>query len=52
MYKSYLDKQKESLPDKVEMSFFEKIEYWIIYWLSKLRERYPELLNMTRKLMM
>ena len=49
---SYLDKQQESLPDKVEMSFFEKIEYWIIYWLSKLGERYPELLNMTRKLMM
>ena len=49
---SYLDKQQESLPYKVEMSFFEKIEYWIIYWLSKLGERYPELLNMTRKLMM
>ena len=42
---SYLDKQQESLPDKVEMSFFEKIEYWFVYWLAKLGEKYPDLLE-------
>ena len=49
---SYLDKQQESLPDKVEMSFLQKIEYWIVYWSAKLGEKYPDLLNATRDLMM
>ena len=49
---SYLDKQQERLPDKVEMSFLQKIEYWIVYWSAKLGEKYPDLLNATRDLMM
>lgn len=49
---SYLDKQQESLPDKVEMSFLQKIEYWIVYWSAKLGEKYPDLLNATRDFMM
>ena len=49
---SYLVKQQESLPDKVEMSFLQKIEYWFVYWSAKLGEKYPDLLNATRDLMM
>ena len=49
---SYLVKQQESLPDKVEMSFLQKIEYWFVYWSAKLGEKYPGLLNATRDLMM
>ena len=49
---SFLDNKQQRLPSMVEMSFLQKIEYWFIYWSAKLGEKYPDLLNATRKFMM
>jgi quinohemoprotein ethanol dehydrogenase len=49
---AFLDAKQQSLPSMVEMSLLQKIEYWFVYWSAKLGEKYPDLLNATRKFMM
>jgi PQQ-dependent dehydrogenase (methanol/ethanol family) len=49
---AFLDNKQQRLPEMVEMSFLQKIEYWFVYWTAKLGEKYPDLLNATRKFMM
>jgi quinohemoprotein ethanol dehydrogenase len=49
---AFLDRQQQRLPEMVEMSFLQKIEYWVNYGLAKIGERYPDLLNATRGMMM
>jgi quinohemoprotein ethanol dehydrogenase len=48
----FLKDKQQRLPEMVEMSFLQKIEYWFVYWTAKLGEKYPDLLNATRKFMM
>ena len=48
---SYLKKQQHDLPEMIEMSFLQKIEYWFTYGAAKLGEKYPWMLNATRDLM-
>ena len=49
---AFLDAQQQRLPTMVEMSFLQKVEYWLVYWTARLGEKYPDLLNATRKFMM
>jgi quinohemoprotein ethanol dehydrogenase len=49
---SFLDDKQQRLPTMVEMSFLQKIEYWFVYWTARLGEKYPDLLNATRDMMM
>ena len=49
---SFLDDKQQRLPSMVEMSFLQKIEYWFVYWTARLGEKYPDLLNATRDMMM
>jgi mono/diheme cytochrome c family protein len=49
---AYLKDKQQRLPEMVEMSFLQKIEYWFVYWTAKLGEKYPDLLNATRDMMM
>ena len=49
---SFLDNKQQRLPSMVEMSFLQKIEYWFVYWTARLGEKYPDLLNATRDMMM
>ena len=49
---AFLDAQQQRLPTMVEMSFLQKVEYWFVYWTARLGEKYPDLLNATRKFMM
>jgi PQQ-dependent dehydrogenase (methanol/ethanol family) len=49
---AFLDNKQQRLPEMVEMSFLQKIEYWFVYWTAKLGEKYPDLLNATRDMMM
>ena len=48
----FLKKKQQELPDRLEMSNLQKLEYWGIFWLSKLGEKFPFILNWTRGLMM
>jgi len=48
---SYLKKQQQRLPEMVEMTFVQKIEYWFTYGAAKLGEKYPWMLNATRDMM-
>jgi PQQ-dependent dehydrogenase (methanol/ethanol family) len=48
---SYLKNQQQRLPEMVEMSFLQKIEYWFTYGAAKLGEKYPWMLNATRDMM-
>ena len=48
---SYLKHQQQQLPEMVEMSFLQKVEYWFSYGAAKLGERYPDLLNATRDML-
>jgi quinohemoprotein ethanol dehydrogenase len=48
----FLKDKQQRLPEMVEMSFLQKLEYWFVYWTAKLGEKYPDLLNATRKFMM
>ena len=48
---SYLKYQQQRLPEMVEMTFLQKIEYWFSYGAAKLGERYPDLLNATRDML-
>jgi len=36
----------------LEMSFVQKIEYWFNYYMAKLGEKFPDILNATRDMMM
>jgi len=42
---AYLDQQQERLPTSSEMSWLQKVQYWCVYWISKLSERFPDLAN-------
>ena len=48
--RAYLSAEQEKLPNKLEMSSFQKIEYWFMYWSAKLGERFPFLLNASREM--
>ena len=45
---AYLDRQQQRLPEMLEMTFVQKIEYWVTYGLAKVGEQFPGLLNATR----
>jgi len=49
---AYLDSEQQKLPEMLEMSLLQKIEYWLVYWGAKLGEKYPAFANMTRDWMM
>jgi len=49
---AYLDLQQQRLPDMLEMTFLQKVEYWIIYYGSKLGEKFPSFANATRESLM
>jgi PQQ-dependent dehydrogenase (methanol/ethanol family) len=49
---TYLDNKQENLPERLELTFLQKIEYWLNYWIAKLGEMFPELLNATRDYIM
>jgi cytochrome c553 len=49
---AYLKQEQQALPSKLEMSFWQKIEYWFTYGMAKIGEKYPDLLNATRDMMM
>ncbi len=49
---AFLDDKQQKLPEMVEMSFLQKIEYWFNYGVAKLGEKYPDILNATRDLVM
>ncbi|MBT8115092.1 MAG: PQQ-dependent dehydrogenase, methanol/ethanol family [Arenicella sp.] len=49
---AYLDNEQQGLPEMLEMSFLQKVEYWIMYWGAKLGERFPFLANAARPYMM
>ena len=48
---SYLKYQQQRLPEMVEMTFAQKIEYWFSYGAAKLGEQFPWILNATRDMM-
>jgi len=45
---AYLDQQQINFVVENDMSFTQKIEYWVVYWSSKLGERFPWFANATR----
>ena len=49
---AFLDDKQQRLPEMIEMTFLQKIEYRFVYWTARLGEKYPDLLNATRELMM
>jgi hypothetical protein len=49
---AYLDHEQDLLPQKTNMSIFQKVEYWIVYWGAKLGEKFPWFANATRDWMM
>ena len=49
---TYLDNKQDSLPERLELTFWQKTEYWLNYWMAKLGEMFPELLNATREYIM
>tara|TARA_B110001469_G_scaffold61028_1_gene58563 strand:+ start:304 stop:2511 length:2208 start_codon:yes stop_codon:yes gene_type:complete len=49
---AYLDAKQQRLPDMIEMSFVQKMEYWVNYYMAKFGEKFPDILNATRDMMM
>ena len=47
---AYLVAQQKELPNKLDMSVIQKIEYWAMYFSAKLGERFPFLLNASREM--
>jgi len=47
---AYLVAQQKDLPNKLDMSVIQKIEYWVMYLSAKLGERFPFLLNASREM--
>ncbi|MFT6006389.1 MAG: quinohemoprotein ethanol dehydrogenase [Pseudoalteromonas tetraodonis] len=45
---AYLDSEQQRLPDMLEMSFLEKIEYWVVYWVSSVAKYFPSVANLLR----
>jgi quinohemoprotein ethanol dehydrogenase len=45
---AFLDEKQQRLPEMVEMTFMQQVEYWVTYGLAKLGEQFPGLLNATR----
>ena len=48
MIHDYLRDEQRSVAEKLEMTFSQKVEYWFNYAISKLGEKFPEILNATR----
>ena len=48
MIHDYLRDEQTSVAEKLEMTFSQKVEYWFNYAISKLGEKFPEILNATR----
>ena len=48
MIQDYLRDEQTSVAEKLEMTFSQKVEYWFNYAISKLGEKFPEILNATR----
>ena len=48
---AYLDRQQQRLPEMVEMTFLQKVEYWFSYGAAKLGVHFPWMLNATRDMM-
>ena len=48
MIHDYLRDEQTSIAEKLEMTFSQKVEYWFNYAISKLGEKFPEILNATR----
>lgn len=49
---AYLDSEQQKLEERLDMSFLQKVEYWIVYWSSKLGTHFPGFINATRPYMM
>jgi PQQ-dependent dehydrogenase (methanol/ethanol family) len=49
---AYLANKQKLLPERLQLTFLQKIEYWFNYWMAKLGEIFPELLNATRPYIM
>ena len=47
---AYLAAQQKELPNKLDMSVIQRIEYWVMYLSAKLGERFPFLLNASREM--
>jgi len=45
---AYLDDQQQRIPGNEKMSFLQTIEYWFVYAIAKLGERFPDIANATR----
>jgi quinohemoprotein ethanol dehydrogenase len=48
MIHDYLRDEQTSVAEKLEMTFSQKVEHWFNYAISKLGEKFPEILNATR----
>ena len=48
MIHDYLRDEQTTVAEKLEMTFSQKVEYWFNYAISKLGEKFPEILNATR----
>ena len=48
MIHDYLRDEQTSVAEKLEMTFSQKVEYWFNYAISKLGEKFPEILNASR----
>ena len=49
---AFLKQEQRELPTKVEMTFWQKIEYWFTYIMAKIGEIFPDFLNATRSMTM
>jgi quinohemoprotein ethanol dehydrogenase len=45
---AYLDSEQQRLPDMLEMSLLQKVEYWLVYWSSKAAKHFPSVANLLR----
>jgi PQQ-dependent dehydrogenase (methanol/ethanol family) len=49
---AFLKQEQRELPAKIEMTFWQKIEYWFTYIMAKIGEIFPDFLNATRSMIM
>ena len=49
---AFLRQEQRELPTKLELTFWQKIEYWFTYIMAKIGEKFPDILNATRDLIM
>ena len=45
---AYLDTEQQALNNAQEMTLFQKIEYWAVYWGAKLGKHFPSIANASR----